>query len=244
MRTHKLYFSGLSTLTLFRKHHHVGRLGSPDELEHLLVSKQWTVDPQRSEWIHQKLRQPFAFHQQSYHSFSTIFKIIHFRRSTHGWWVIWLETGPGTRGGATGQLPHLFLFGHRTKRIWNDRTKLSHFDYNVWKHRLLRRVLMQLWDKWPKCLSKISPKCHSEKKQPPWNLKILWKRRWRFCLLGTTISYNHFSPLKNNIQLVEALFGNIAQDRAWIAILIALIHGLLLLFTVARLFAKKLLCDY
>ena len=40
MRTHELYFSGLSTLTLFRKHHHVGRLGSSHELEHLLVSKQ------------------------------------------------------------------------------------------------------------------------------------------------------------------------------------------------------------
>ena len=120
-------------------------------------------------------------------AFSTIFKIIPFRRSNHGWCVIWLRTCPGTRGGATGQLPHLFLFGHRTKRVWNDRTKLSHFDHNVWKHWLLRRVLMQLWDKWPKC--------HSEKKTAPRNSKIRWKRRWIFCLLGTTISYNHFALL-------------------------------------------------
>jgi len=50
--------------------------------------------------------------------------------------------------------------------------------------------------------------------------------------------------MKNNIQPVAALFGNIAQDIALIAILIALIHGLLLPFTVARLLAKKFLCDY
>jgi len=53
------------------------------------------------------------------------------------------------------------------------------------------------------------------------------------------------SPVKkNNIQLVAALFGNIVQDIALIAILIALIHSLLLPFTVARLLVKIFLCDY
>ena len=50
----------------------------------------------------------------------------------------------------------LVFFGHRPKCFWNDRKELSHFGWNVWKYRLktlLWRVLIQLWDKWPKCLS-------------------------------------------------------------------------------------------
>jgi len=50
----------------------------------------------------------------------------------------------------------LGFFGHRRKRFWNDRKKLSHFDQNVWKFRLktlLRWVLIQLWYRWPKCFS-------------------------------------------------------------------------------------------
>ena len=52
------------------------------------------------------------------------------------------------------------FFRHRPKRFWNDRKKLSHFGQNVWKYRLktlLWRVLMQQWDKWPKCFSKKKP---------------------------------------------------------------------------------------
>jgi len=40
--------------------------------------------------------------------------------------------------------------------FWIDRKKLSHFGQNVWKYRLKIlqwRVSIQLWDKWPKCLS-------------------------------------------------------------------------------------------
>jgi len=66
----------------------------------------------------------------------------------------------------------LFFFwsfvGQRPKWFWNGWTKLSHFDQSVWKYRLtnsLQRVLIQLWDKWAKCLSKTHPKCLSEKKQ-------------------------------------------------------------------------------
>jgi len=55
---------------------------------------------------------------------------------------------------------NLFFFRHRPKRFWNDRKKFSHFGQNVWKYRLktlLWRVLMQQWDKWPKCFSKKKP---------------------------------------------------------------------------------------
>ena len=35
----------------------------------------------------------------------------------------------------------LFFFGHRPKRFWNDRNKLSHFSRNVWKYGLKNTVM-------------------------------------------------------------------------------------------------------
>jgi len=64
------------------------------------------------------------------------------------------------------------FFGHRPKRFWNDRKKLSHFGQNVRKYRLktlLWRVLIQLWHKWPKCFS--------EKKQAGL-ITCFWKPNW------------------------------------------------------------------
>ena len=60
-----------------------------------------------------------------------------------------------------------FFLVKRLKRFLNDQKKFSHFGQNVWKCRLktlLWQVLIQLWDKWPKCLGKKRQECFSEKK--------------------------------------------------------------------------------
>jgi len=52
----------------------------------------------------------------------------------------------------------LFFSGHRQKRFWNDK-KIKSFSQNVWKYRLntlLGWVLIQLWDKRPKCFSDLN----------------------------------------------------------------------------------------
>ena len=49
--------------------------------------------------------------------------------------------------------PQLVSFGHRSKRFWNGWKKIKSFRSECLKITLLRRVSINLWDKWPKCFS-------------------------------------------------------------------------------------------
>ena len=61
----------------------------------------------------------------------------------------------------------VFFFGHRPECFWNDRKKWVisvGMSENIGQWTLLRQVLIQLRDMWPKYLSKKRPKCLSDKK--------------------------------------------------------------------------------
>jgi len=91
--------------------------------------------------------------------------------------------------------PDLFFrlfFGHRPKCFWNDWKNLVILvimSENIGYWTLLWRVLMQLWDKWPKCFSdqhvsaKKWPKCHSEKKSSRLRLKRNMSEVWLSTIL-------------------------------------------------------------
>ena len=101
------------------------------------------------------------------------------------------------------------FFSHRPKRFWYDQQKLSHFHQNVWKYRLktlLLWVLIQLWDKWPKCFSGQN---FSEKMTEMSQRKNRYRAMWNTCTLHSKDNnlWNKLTEVQLSAKSFKILFG-------------------------------------
>jgi len=106
--------------------------------------------------------------------------------------------------------------GHRPKCFWNGRKKLSNFSPKVEKYRLMNTVtaiLIQLWDKWPKCLSERKNRStlpQSPQHSPP-------HRVWFWCFQACLCQYSLMVVEKcNDDRDCQALLAadRVSADRA------------------------------